>query len=209
MACANTSALPALAVSYGPSYRLRLGHLQGHSRPFSRDGPLGRLSRSSGRRVRRIPPPALNPADAPLGFRLVSSFEYLALSIECWLVKLIGHSSHACIHHSDRREEMSWNWSSGVTLWNRLHHTGKIPVSQKSITIGFQPIGILIKSPFLTLFSCRLTSSLRPGRLSKKHSESHSTEGNPAGHLISYRSPFSFAPFRVEISWCFESTCAS
>jgi len=40
------------------------------------------------------------------------------------------------IHHSNVREENNSNWSSLVTLWDRLHGTLRLDVPQEAITIG-------------------------------------------------------------------------
>lgn len=40
------------------------------------------------------------------------------------------------IHHSRVGDEMGSNWSSGLTIWDRLHGTLKLNVPQQSITIG-------------------------------------------------------------------------
>jgi sterol desaturase/sphingolipid hydroxylase (fatty acid hydroxylase superfamily) len=40
------------------------------------------------------------------------------------------------IHHSTVREETNSNWSSGFTLWDRLHGTLRLDVPQASIDIG-------------------------------------------------------------------------
>ena len=40
------------------------------------------------------------------------------------------------IHHSIVREETDSNWSSGLTLWDRLHGTLRLDVSQDEVTIG-------------------------------------------------------------------------
>jgi sterol desaturase/sphingolipid hydroxylase (fatty acid hydroxylase superfamily) len=40
------------------------------------------------------------------------------------------------IHHSTRDEERNSNWSSGSTLWDRLHGTLRADVPQRAITIG-------------------------------------------------------------------------
>jgi len=40
------------------------------------------------------------------------------------------------IHHSLIREETDSNWSSGLTLWDRLHGTLRLNVPQEAITIG-------------------------------------------------------------------------
>ena len=40
------------------------------------------------------------------------------------------------IHHSTRREERDSNWSSGFSLWDRLHRTLRQDVPQAAVTIG-------------------------------------------------------------------------
>jgi sterol desaturase/sphingolipid hydroxylase (fatty acid hydroxylase superfamily) len=40
------------------------------------------------------------------------------------------------IHHSPVREETESNWSSGLTLWDRLHGTLRLDVPQQALTIG-------------------------------------------------------------------------
>jgi sterol desaturase/sphingolipid hydroxylase (fatty acid hydroxylase superfamily) len=40
------------------------------------------------------------------------------------------------IHHSAVEEETNSNWSSGLTLWDRLHRTLRLGVPQRDITIG-------------------------------------------------------------------------
>ncbi len=40
------------------------------------------------------------------------------------------------IHHSRRLGEMDSNWSSGISIWDRLHGTFRADVAQGAITIG-------------------------------------------------------------------------
>src|SRR3546814_18324800 len=40
------------------------------------------------------------------------------------------------IHHSAVQEETDSNWSSGLTIWDRLHGTLRLDVPQDAITIG-------------------------------------------------------------------------
>lgn len=40
------------------------------------------------------------------------------------------------IHHSIARQETESNWSSGLTLWDRLHGTLRLNVPQREVTIG-------------------------------------------------------------------------
>lgn len=40
------------------------------------------------------------------------------------------------IHHSQRQEERDSNWSSGLSVWDRLHRTLRVDVPQDAIKIG-------------------------------------------------------------------------
>jgi sterol desaturase/sphingolipid hydroxylase (fatty acid hydroxylase superfamily) len=40
------------------------------------------------------------------------------------------------IHHSDRRDETNSNWSSLLSVWDRLHGTLRLDVPSETITIG-------------------------------------------------------------------------
>jgi sterol desaturase/sphingolipid hydroxylase (fatty acid hydroxylase superfamily) len=40
------------------------------------------------------------------------------------------------IHHSIARQETESNWSSGLTIWDRLHGTLRLNVPQREITVG-------------------------------------------------------------------------
>jgi sterol desaturase/sphingolipid hydroxylase (fatty acid hydroxylase superfamily) len=40
------------------------------------------------------------------------------------------------IHHSIVREETDSNWSSGLTVWDWLHRTLRLNISQREIEIG-------------------------------------------------------------------------
>jgi len=40
------------------------------------------------------------------------------------------------IHHSIVRDETNSNWSSGLTIWDRLHGTLRLNLPQGEITIG-------------------------------------------------------------------------
>jgi len=45
------------------------------------------------------------------------------------------------IHHSIVREETDSNWSSGLTVWDRLHGTLRLDVPQADVTIGVPAYG--------------------------------------------------------------------
>lgn len=55
---------------------------------------------------------------------------------ECRLNRFIVTPRMHGIHHSIVRAETNSNWSSGLTLWDRLHGTLRLNVPQSDITIG-------------------------------------------------------------------------
>ncbi|MBA3833491.1 MAG: sterol desaturase family protein [Chthoniobacterales bacterium] len=56
--------------------------------------------------------------------------------IEARLANLIVTPRLHGIHHSIVEEEVNSNWSSGLTIWDRLHRTLRVDVPQNAITIG-------------------------------------------------------------------------
>jgi sterol desaturase/sphingolipid hydroxylase (fatty acid hydroxylase superfamily) len=60
----------------------------------------------------------------------------LPLALERRLVRLIVTPRMHGIHHSTVEEETDSNWSSGLTLWDRLHGTLRLDVPQDAIMIG-------------------------------------------------------------------------
>jgi sterol desaturase/sphingolipid hydroxylase (fatty acid hydroxylase superfamily) len=61
------------------------------------------------------------------------------------------------IHHSIEEREMNSNWSSGLSLWDRLHRTFRNDVRQREITIGVKgfdretevTLGKMLAAPFV------------------------------------------------------------
>jgi sterol desaturase/sphingolipid hydroxylase (fatty acid hydroxylase superfamily) len=60
----------------------------------------------------------------------------LPLALERRLMRLIVTPRMHGIHHSAVEDETNSNWSSGLTLWDRLHGTLRLDVPQNAITIG-------------------------------------------------------------------------
>ncbi len=56
--------------------------------------------------------------------------------LERWIAPVLVTPRNHGIHHSTVREETDSNWSSGLTLWDRLHGTLRLDVAQEEITIG-------------------------------------------------------------------------
>jgi sterol desaturase/sphingolipid hydroxylase (fatty acid hydroxylase superfamily) len=81
----------------------------------------------------------------------------LSIDTERWLNRLIVTPRMHGIHHSIVREETDSNWSSGLTIWDRLHGTLRLNVPQDEITIGVpayrkpQDVGLLkiLSIPFV------------------------------------------------------------
>lgn len=60
----------------------------------------------------------------------------LPLWLERWLTYLIVTPRMHGIHHSIIPQEQNANWSSGLTLWDRLHRTLRLNVPHDAVTIG-------------------------------------------------------------------------
>jgi sterol desaturase/sphingolipid hydroxylase (fatty acid hydroxylase superfamily) len=64
----------------------------------------------------------------------------LPFQVERWLCKIIVTPRMHGIHHSLVPEELNSNWSSGLTLWDRLHGTLRLNVPQNQLTLGVAAI---------------------------------------------------------------------
>ena len=60
----------------------------------------------------------------------------LPLALERRLVRVFVTPRMHGIHHSTVRAETDSNWSSGLTLWDRLHGTLRLDVPQEDVVIG-------------------------------------------------------------------------
>jgi sterol desaturase/sphingolipid hydroxylase (fatty acid hydroxylase superfamily) len=60
----------------------------------------------------------------------------LPIGVERRLSRVIVTPRMHGIHHSDFRRETESNWSSGLSVWDRLHRTLRLNVPQLEITIG-------------------------------------------------------------------------
>lgn len=68
------------------------------------------------------------------------AFHHSSVRMPLWLERLLVQvvvtpRMHG-IHHSVVEEETNANWSSGLTLWDRLHRTLRLDLPQDAITIG-------------------------------------------------------------------------
>jgi sterol desaturase/sphingolipid hydroxylase (fatty acid hydroxylase superfamily) len=60
----------------------------------------------------------------------------LPFRVERWLCQIIVTPRMHGIHHSLVPEELNSNWSSGLTVWDRLHGTLRLNVPQNYLTLG-------------------------------------------------------------------------
>src|SRR5207249_6219037 len=65
----------------------------------------------------------------------------LPIALERRLNRLIVTPRMHGIHHSTVREETDSNWSSGLTLWDKLHGTLRLNVPQHEVRIGVPAYG--------------------------------------------------------------------
>ena len=60
----------------------------------------------------------------------------LPVGAERWLARLLTTPRMHGIHHSAVPAEQDSNWSSGLSVWDRLHRTFRMDVAQENIEIG-------------------------------------------------------------------------
>ena len=60
----------------------------------------------------------------------------LPFGIERWLCQVIVTPRMHGIHHSLVPEELNSNWSSGLTVWDRLHGTLRLNIAQNHLALG-------------------------------------------------------------------------
>lgn len=60
----------------------------------------------------------------------------IPIQFERWINRIIVTPRMHGIHHSRAGDEANSNWSSGLTIWDRLHGTLRLNIPQQAITIG-------------------------------------------------------------------------
>jgi sterol desaturase/sphingolipid hydroxylase (fatty acid hydroxylase superfamily) len=73
----------------------------------------------------------------------------LPVAFERWLVRLIVTPRMHTIHHAAVRAYTDSNWSSVLTLWDRVHGTLRLNVAQDAITIGVPAYPRPVSAPAL------------------------------------------------------------
>jgi sterol desaturase/sphingolipid hydroxylase (fatty acid hydroxylase superfamily) len=94
------------------------------------------------------------------------------------------------IHHSERPDEMATNWSSGLTLWDRLHGTLRQDVPQDEIVIGL-PGGRRPAAPRLSALLAMPLAPLVPAQAAPPRDPSsfppRAGRGNSPGAALTLR----------------------
>lgn len=85
-----------------------------------------------------ISPAALSTWQTALSLSILfhHSNVQLPIGMEQMLSKVIVTPRMHGIHHSVVPEETNSNWSSGLTIWDRLHGTLRLDVPQENVTLG-------------------------------------------------------------------------
>lgn len=86
------------------------------------------------------------------------------------------------IHHSIVLDERDANWSSGLTLWDRLHGTLRLDVPQAEITIGVPELqeAARVRLGAMLALPARLPGSATPAVARRRHG--NVTAPSPAGN---------------------------
>ena len=104
----------------------------------------------------------------------------LSTRAEKWLSPMIMTPRLHGIHHSVVDEEVNSNWSSGLTIWDRIHHTLRSKATREHVTIGLpeyrDPAELTLPKVLKMPFD-RLPQS---GARAVDHGGSHSSRRNSA-----------------------------
>lgn len=115
---------------------------------------------------------------SPLSFSVWQNFLFLSImfhhsnvrlpvGVERSLNRLVVTPRMHGIHHSTVREETDSNWSSGLTIWDRLHGTLRLNVPHDEITIGVpafrQPEEVALAKILIMPFGDERATWLLPG----------------------------------------------
>ncbi len=80
----------------------------------------------------------------------------LPIRWERWINRILVTPRMHGVHHSNHPEETNSNWSSGLTIWDRLHGTLRLSVSQEDIEIGvpafYDPSSVVLPKLLLMPF---------------------------------------------------------
>lgn len=107
----------------------------------------------------------------------------LPLRVERLLALLIMTPRLHGIHHSMVREEQDSNWSSGLTIWDRLHGTYRANVPQGSIALGIPALRQAHEVDFVPSLAMPI-HPVRPWRLPDGSTPQGVSAHEPGGTLV-------------------------
>src|SRR5713101_8132974 len=137
VACAHAPGVVALALSRRASRGLGPRCFHRPAVPLRGTGSLGCLACGPDPPHWRLPAGVIRVADGSVALDPVSSLKRAARGGDRAAAQpLYRHPAHARDPSLDRPGETNSNWSSGLTLWDRVHGTLRLNVPQEEITIG-------------------------------------------------------------------------
>ena len=88
----------------------------------------------------------------------------LPMGLESALSRFVVTPRLHGIHHSNRLDEQSSNFSSGLAFWDALHHTARLGVAQDSLVIGLESYVLPEQLKLLPLLAMPFVAEPAPGR---------------------------------------------
>jgi sterol desaturase/sphingolipid hydroxylase (fatty acid hydroxylase superfamily) len=108
----------------------------------------------------------------------------LPIAVERRLIRLVVTPRMHGIHHSVVQEETDSNWSSGLTLWDRLHGTLRLNVPQREVTIGVPSYPDAAEVTLPKLLAMPFGFERPAWRLSDVKRRQHSRPAPPSDRLL-------------------------
>ncbi|MBP2315906.1 sterol desaturase family protein [Azospirillum soli] len=108
----------------------------------------------------------------------------LPVEVERWLTRVIVTPRMHGIHHSIVPEETGSNWSSGLSLWDRLHGTLTLNVLQDAIVIGVPEVRDAEQVTLGRALAMPVTGPAPTGRLPDGRRPSRSARPVPETRLL-------------------------
>ncbi len=108
----------------------------------------------------------------------------LPIDFERWLNRLVVTPRMHATHHSTDHQETDSNWSSGLTVWDRLHGTLRLNVRQNEITIGVPAYGERKDVEFLKLLAMPFTQQKPSWRSVDNDDPFREVLSVPTDHLL-------------------------
>lgn len=108
----------------------------------------------------------------------------LPIGLERWIGRFVMTPRLHGIHHSIVWDEQDSNWSSGLTLWDRIHGTYRANVPQDAITVGVPALRDPADVTLPRVLAMPFTDGVQPWRLPDGTVPERGALRAPPGRLV-------------------------